>query len=171
MNLDTALVEILPALRRYALFLSGNTHEADDLVNDCALRVLTAKASFDRSRSIRPWAFQILRNLYLDLRRKGKGHVHFPIEEVASVADEATSQKITDTIELKQTLSAILTLPSVSREVLILVAVEGFSYKEAAECLDLPLGTVMSRLARARKQLAELLDDANNGTNPSGISK
>ena len=158
MNLETALVEILPALRRYALFLSGNTHEADDLVNDCAVRVLTARASFDQSRSIRPWAFQILRNLFLDLRRKGRGQTHFPIEEVVSIVDETTSRKINDTIELKQTLSAILTMPTASREILILVAIDGFSYKEAAECLDLPLGTVMSRLFHARQKLKQALE-------------
>ena len=168
MNLDSALVNILPALRRYALFLSGNTHEADDLVNDCAVRVLTSKASFDQSRSIRPWAFKILRNLFLDTQKSGHRRAHFPIDDIASFADESTAQKLNDSIELKETLSAIMSLPPASRDILVLVAVEGFSYNEAAECLNLPLGTVMSRLSRARKQLVELLSESTNSTNQSG---
>lgn len=157
MNWDAALIEILPAMRRYALFLSRNAHEADDIVNDCVVKVLSSKASFDQSRALRPWVFQIMRNIFLDSRKSASSSNHFPIDDVVALADETAHLSQTASIEVRETLTALMKLPEDSKDVLILVAIEGFSYKEAAVCLGVPIGTVMSRISRARKQLVETL--------------
>ena len=163
------MVSQLPALRRYALGLSSNAAAADDLVQDCierAIRRLDTLQSGDpprrasrarRTALSEPGARMGLhRNLFIDERRKlrnrsGREETD-QLDDVADIAAGPDLKQETDEI-LRAT--ARLALPH--RQVLLLVAVEGLSYRQAAEELGVPIGTVMSRLARARDQLREIL--------------
>lgn len=160
MNWDNELKSIMPALRRYAFFLTRNAAEADDLVNDTIVRILSAKSTFDQNRMVRPWALRILRNLFVDSRRKHSAQENFPSGDIAELADLASARKPLERLELRDALDAIDQLQEPFREVLLLVSIEECSYAETARCLDIPIGTVMSRLARARRKLNEILDRA-----------
>lgn len=167
MKLETLLVELLPSLRRYALFLTCNTSESDDLVHECVVRILANKVSFDQNRELKPWAFRILRNVFYDDCRKKTGRPSLPIEELTGLEEPSTCGDQMASLQLRETLKAIDELPELSREIFIHVSIEGLSYKDVSACLDIPIGTVMSRLSRARKQLvASLGERATNLDRP-----
>lgn len=151
------LEQQLPALRRYARVLAGNRHDADDLVHDCIERALQNAGSLRNEEKLRQWLFSILHNRFLNLVRRAKLR--------GEQAQSDTEPEIcvqpgqTNKVYLRQVLAAIDRLPNDKRAVLLLVAVEGFSYEATAQILDVPLGTVMSRLSRARADLREILKD------------
>jgi RNA polymerase sigma-70 factor (ECF subfamily) len=110
------------------------------------------------------WVFQILRNHWIDSTRKaGRMIVGTEFEDASEVQDIKGEQQINDRLLLKDVLKAVAALPVEQREVLVLVCVEELAYREAAEVLGVPAGTVMSRLARARKRLADLADGHSRG--------
>ena len=152
----TALLERqIPALRRFAWALTRDDEAADDLVQDCLERALTRWSLRRADVDPRPWLFTILRNLHVDglRRRRGRG------EEVEwnDDIDVETSDGVDGALELRDTLAALDLLPEEQKTLLLLVGVEDLSYQEAARVLDLPVGTVMSRLARGRKRLRSIL--------------
>lgn len=149
------LVTLLPRLRRYAVSLTGNAADADDLVQDACLRVIGSADRWDAAMGLDRWAFRILRNLWFSETRKrsvriGSGHVD--AAESPELRDAATGE---DALAARQLLGRLAALPEGFAEVLLLVAVEGYSYGEAAEHLGIPQGTVMSRIYRARRLLAD----------------
>ncbi len=150
------LIALLPNLRRFALSLCRRTDVADDLVQTTAERALVARARFDPATRMDAWLFRILRNAWIDQARRLKTQgVTVDIHEMpeASVVDGVHH---TETVLiLRKTELAMAELREDQREVIMLVCVEELSYREAAEVLGVPIGTVMSRLARARLALAE----------------
>lgn len=149
------LIAILPRLRRFALSLTGRREVADDLVQLACERALAHQASFMPGTRFDSWLFRILRNAWFDQlrRRRTEGpmedvHEHENLLATGGEADAETR------LTLQRVWSLIGDLPEDQREVLLLVSVEGLSYKEAAEVLDVPIGTVMSRLSRARTRIA-----------------
>ena len=158
-QLQTGLIELLPELRRFAYSLTCDRDAADDLTQSALERALTKASAWDSSRPLKFWLFRIARNLWLDQLRaeKVRGNTEDIDDEGVDIADDRLAAMHT-TQELREVTDKMRELPEDQRAVLALVAVEGYSYKEAAELLDIPVGTVMSRLSRARKTLIEHFD-------------
>ncbi|MBO6525548.1 sigma-70 family RNA polymerase sigma factor [Erythrobacter sp.] len=152
-GLHAELIEVLTPLRRYCYSLTGNPYDADDLLQDTLERLLERGAPSDAD--IRKWAFRICRNRWIDEMRSRNVRTAQDIDELPDAAIFDGEAAVEGHIELSQAEEAIASLALEFREVLMLVAVEGMKYKEAAELIGIPVGTVMSRLARARHQLTE----------------
>lgn len=150
------LMAILPALRRFAYSLTHSVPDADDLVQNTVERVLTRTMPDDVE--IAKWAFRICRNIWIDEYRAQKvrdAAVHNP--ELHQRQTFEGEQQIMQEMNLSSVGKAMQQLPDDQLVVLSMVAVQGCSYKEVAQALDIPLGTVMSRLARARIGLNEII--------------
>lgn len=153
------LEAIYPRIWRYAFALSGRRVEADDLAQRAAMRALEQADKFQPGTHLDRWVFTLTRRIWLnEIRaqavRRGNGLV--PIEETPLAADQLSAEM---NIFAGQVFKAIAALPEAQRETLTLVYLEGYTYKEAAADLDIPIGTVMSRLATARKSLAVVFPD------------
>lgn len=150
---DAEIERQIPALRRYARALTGAADTADDLVQEAVTRALTRWHLFVPGRKLRPWLFTILHNCFVSAARADARRPHLPLDEAsASVAPS-------DPVAAEAIRRALAELPDEQRAVLLLVALEGFSYREAAAILAVPVGTVMSRLSRARSALRLSLDE------------
>lgn len=157
-DFEQDIVAALPALRRYALSLCRRLDIADDLVQTTVERAVKARTRFDPSTRLQPWLFRILRNAWIDEgRRRGARGTEIDVADVPEAAMFDGTRANEAAIMLKQTEAALTTLPDEQRDIILLVGVEGLSYAEAAEVLDIPKGTVMSRLARGRLALAKKL--------------
>ncbi|MEA1648130.1 MULTISPECIES: RNA polymerase sigma factor [Nitrospirillum] len=151
-----ALVMQLPALRRYALALVGNAALADDLVQDCVERALRQSAQLRELPRISGWLRRILRNLYTDEIRRGNSRGEE--QDITELADHVElSAPPTDVGAARDFVKAVSRLTPEHREILLLSSVEELNYREIAEELDIPVGTVMSRLARARERLRSVM--------------
>lgn len=149
--------ECVPALRRYARALTHNADLADDLVQDCLERAIRKSGLWRPSGPLRAWLFRILLNVYRnDLRRRRRSPDPLPFDGLASEPQALAVQP--GRLALAETAKAMQTLPADQREALLLVAVEGMSYGEAAAVLGIPAGTLMSRLGRARATLRRLTE-------------
>jgi RNA polymerase sigma-70 factor (ECF subfamily) len=156
----------IPALRRFARALLRDRAAADDLVQDCLER---AVSGWHRRREGSPkaWLFAILHNLAIDRFRQTKNRGRHTAIEDTDEAELSEGPAQERTIMLKDVLEKLGRLPDDLRAVLLLVAVEDFSYAETAKTLGIPIGTVMSRLARARERLQQELEgtrDMSTGT-------
>jgi RNA polymerase sigma-70 factor (ECF subfamily) len=153
----TALVAQLPALRRYAAALSGSLLAGDDLVQDCIERALRQADRLRDPQRLAAWLRSILHNLYIDeLRRRRTRGIE---EDITDLADNvAVSIAPADRAPFHEFTAAMATLTAEHRQILLLVGLEGMNYREIAEELDIPIGTVMSRLARARERLRHALE-------------
>ena len=154
-ELKPALIAFLPRLRRFARSLTRSVSEADDLVQDACLRALSRSEQWDPSQPLDRWMFRITRNLWISEIRKRKvrlGQGHVPADETHELQTTVTGEEHLAAAQLQSRVSA---LPDELAEVLMTVSVEGYSYAEAAELFDIPVGTVMSRIHRARKALAK----------------
>jgi RNA polymerase sigma-70 factor (ECF subfamily) len=142
----------VPALRRYARALTRNADRADDLVQDCIERAIRKRALWKPTGSLKSWLFRILLNLYRNelrvTRRRGE---HVAVETLLVEPSVAPAQP--GRVALAEMAKAIETLAAEQREALLLVVLEGLSYSEAAEVIGIPMGTLMSRLGRARAAL------------------
>ena len=153
------MVALLPRLRRFACGLTGSLADADDLVQAACLRALDRLGQWQPGSRLDSWMFRILQNLWIDQLRERRGReVAMDPEDLAerSVGDAAREQEAR--LALGEVRRAVAKLPPEQRAVLMLVSVESVSYKEAAEILDIPIGTVMSRLARARLALGRAIE-------------
>ena len=158
---------MIPALRRYARALMKERDAADDLVQDCLERVITHWDDRRSSGDTRSWVFAILHNLAMSALRKNTtaGIRQVAIEDVAeSLSTRATQE---DGLIYQDLLNAVDTIPPEQRSVLLLVSLEDMSYAEVAKTLDIPVGTVMSRLSRARDRLVRLLGGARQHAGPA----
>jgi RNA polymerase sigma-70 factor, ECF subfamily len=145
------LIPLLPRLRRLARALAGQVADADDLVQIVLERALARAAQWRPDAALDKWVFAIARNAWRDeLRARGRAQHLFAAEEAGEMAADRASAQPAQQLELAMALAA---LPPDHREVVALVLVEGMSYSEAAELLEVPVGTVTSRLARARATL------------------
>jgi RNA polymerase sigma factor (sigma-70 family) len=150
------LLAALPRLRRFARSLTGNRQDGDDLMQTTVERAL--ERGLPEGVDALPWLFKVCKNLWIDEQRaravRIKAAQTRELDEEPSVSGEAVAL---GELGLREVERALEELPAEQRAVIALVAVEGLSYREAAEVLETPIGTVMSRLARARAALAERL--------------
>ena len=153
MNDAEDIVELIPRLRRYARALAGARDAADDLVQDTLERAWSKLHLYRRGTDLRAWLFTVMHNVYVNQRRAAR--VNVPLDE--DMPELAQPVREVDTLVLRDLDAAIRRLPPDQREVLLLVALEDMSYAEAADTLGIPIGTVMSRLARAREKLRAML--------------
>jgi RNA polymerase sigma-70 factor (ECF subfamily) len=148
-------VQHIPRLRRYARALTGDRGRADDLVQDTLERALVKFHLWRPGSDLRAWMFTIMHNVYINQVRAGSAAVVGPLDdETVQPAIRATQS---DRLEVMDLQVALLTLPEEQRDVLLLVGLEQMTYEEAAGVLNVPIGTVMSRLSRARERLRLLL--------------
>lgn len=154
-RVEDQLVAFLPNLRRFAISLCGSRDVADDLVQAACERALASAERFEPGTRFDAWMFRILRNLWIDVvRRRKTAGVQEDISEREDIAGVSGEREVEARMTLLSVGEAITELPDEQREVLLLVCIEELSYRETADVLDIPIGTVMSRLARARKNLA-----------------
>jgi RNA polymerase sigma-70 factor (ECF subfamily) len=152
--------EEIPRLRRYARALTRDINAADDLVQDCLTRALSKVHLWQKGTDLRAWLFTILHNQYVN-------HVRRAVREGAAVGLSETEPMLTSApnqgkrLELRDLERAIAKLPEEQRSVLLLVGLEGMRYEEVAAVLDVPVGTIRSRLSRGREMLRQLM-----GLNP-----
>ena len=157
------LITMLPRLRRFAVALTGSRQEANELVQDTCERAIKASASWSPGTRLDAWLFRILRNLWIDaLRRQRHRGWAEPLDLHTEIADPAAGgeRQLDARMALQKVRAAIACLPDDQREVLVMVCIEELSYRETAGVLDVPIGTVMSRLSRARRRVAELIGDS-----------
>ncbi|MBD8553953.1 sigma-70 family RNA polymerase sigma factor [Rhizobium sp. CFBP 8762] len=151
------IVDQLGALRRYARSLARDSNDAEDLVHDALVKALERKASFRSDGNLRSWLLSIVHNEFIDgLRRARASQKRSDDAGLLSDSSEAASQP--SAVRLKQVQAAFFRLPDEQREALHLVAVEELTYQEAAQVLGIPVGTLMSRVSRARAQLRAFED-------------
>lgn len=157
MNDMSALLERqIPALRRYALGLCRDHHAADDLVQDCLERAVSRWFLRRHDGDLRAWLFTILRNLYISSRRtQTRRGTTVDIEEIVASDGYPDPEA---RLEARDILAALDQLPEEQKSILLLVGVEDFSYDDVARMLDVPIGTVMSRLSRARQRLRTIAE-------------
>lgn len=150
------VVALLPNLRRFAISICRSRDTADDLVQITVERAFAARASFDPTTRLDAWLFRILRNAWYDmLRRTRTRGTEIDIADALDAPTVDGEKTVETALMLQSARTAIDRLPLDQREVILLICVEELSYKEAASVLDLPIGTVMSRLARARIAIAK----------------
>ena len=154
-SLRDAMLAAVPSLRAFAISLSGNIDRADDLVQETLLRAIANIDSFQPGTNMSAWMFTILRNLFRSEYRKRRREVE---DTDGSYAESLKSQpEQSSRLEFQEFRTALAKLPPDQREALILVGASGFSYEEAASICDCAVGTIKSRVNRARTRLADLL--------------
>ncbi|MBX2847759.1 MAG: RNA polymerase sigma factor [Acidiferrobacterales bacterium] len=172
-HLFNKAIEIeLPSLWRFALRLSKSESIAEELVQRTCLRAIERKHQLKNSAKIRSWLFSILHSIWKNELRSSalRAEASLSLQSTLPMVNADNSEQSHD---LKQVLHAVYSLPEAQREVMLLICAEGYSYKEAAEILEIPTGTVMSRLARARENIGETFSARNqtkaksNTANPS----
>lgn len=153
---EDALSGQVRALRRYAMALVGDPTQADDLVQESLARAIARSSSWHSIRNMRAYLFTILHNLRADqLKKKYREGDQVSIDDVANQLSQPPTQLAR--LENRELVVALGKLPEQQREVLLLVGLEGLSYKEAADVLAVPIGTVMSRISRGREALRHLM--------------
>jgi RNA polymerase sigma-70 factor (ECF subfamily) len=166
-RIDEALRPMLPRLRRFALWLARDPHAADDLVQSTIERALSKWASRREDESLRAWLFAILYRLFLDGKRRASRYARL----LGSLHGEEPTWPSAERVAIaNSTLAAFAGLPVEQRSLLLWITVEGMSYQEVANILEIPIGTVMSRLSRARRAL-RLLGEGGAETPPLRLLK
>lgn len=153
------LTEVIPHLRAFARGLCGRADMADDLVQEALLKAWAAQDRFEPGTSMRAWTFVILRNAYLTDMRRNRFRGTYDEGVAERILTQPAAQE--EPIHLSDLHRALLTLPPERREALLLVGAGGFSYEEAAEICGCALGTIKSRVGRARAALNEMLSKDN----------
>ncbi|OWQ93736.1 RNA polymerase subunit sigma-24 [Roseateles aquatilis] len=166
---------LIPRLRRHARLLCGDAARADDLLQDTLERAARKGALFHadgpgRPDALRGWLLTLMHRLYLNQRRDAREALHDSLDEDDTPLPLAPEpqQQVALRLDLERALAA---LPAASREILLLICVEELSYQDAAGVLDVPLGTVMSRLSRARDRLRTLMTDGAPARAPLRVVK
>ena len=161
-DLGEQIVQLLPRLRRFARSLANSVQDADDLVQLAIERALSRSSQLRPEARLSSWMFGILRNAWIDeSRARGRRTRLFAPEELGeNIADPAADRQA-DALSVQE---AMARLPVEQREVIGLVLVEGLSYKEAAEIIGAPIGTITSRLARGRDSLQALLGNGRGAS-------
>ena len=153
------LTEVVPHLRAFARGLCGRPDMADDLVQETMLKAWAAQERFEPGTSMRAWTFVILRNAYLTDMRRNRFRGEYDEGVAERILTAPASQE--EPIHLSDMHRALLTLPPERREALLLVGAGGFSYEEAAEICGCAVGTIKSRVGRARAALTGMLEDGD----------
>lgn len=152
-----AITAHIPSLRRYARALAPDPDRAEDLLQDCLERACCRMYLWTPGTDLRAWLFTIMHNVHLNQQRRLRGEPRFVT--VDEIGDEAAAAPAGDeALQARDLGRALSLLPDSQREVLLLVVVEAMRYEQVAAILELPIGTVMSRLHRARERLRQLMD-------------
>ncbi|MEM1020999.1 MAG: RNA polymerase sigma factor [Pseudomonadota bacterium] len=152
------ILDCIPRLRRFAYTLTGDTSDADDLVQICLEKALRKSSQYTDGGDIGIWLFKIMRNAFIDEKRADGRKPNFvELDHPTSMAQPDAAPAPDTMFAHGEVMAAITALPEDQRIVVALILVNGHSYKEAAQILDVPLGTVMSRLARARRRVEDKL--------------
>lgn len=155
MDAKAELVALLPRLRRFALGLTGARDQADELVQAACLKALERWDQWRPGTSLQSWMYRIVQTTWIDQKRFEARRPTTSDEELLhGISDDAQARAPENKRLLDEVMAEILRIPEEQRIVLLLVTVEGLSYREAADSLEVPIGTVMSRLSRARRRLA-----------------
>ena len=161
-NIQARIIELLPRLRRFARNLTRNPHDADDVVQIAIERALTRLDQWHRDARLDSWLFRIVRNAWIDeIRSRARRDALFAPEEAGEAIGVAAMDREVDRLSVE---AAMARLPEQQRLAVSLVLVEGLPYKEAALVLDVPIGTLTSRLARGREALQAMLQWAEGET-------
>ena len=150
-QVDEELTLHIAGLRRYAIALTGNRHEAEDLLQETLTRAIAAAGSYRATGSLRAWLFSIMHNAFVSGLRERR-----PVDDPDGIEMSTPAPQLA-ALEVRDVLAALARLPEPQRAALSLIAREEFSYEEAASILGIPLGTLMSRLARGREALRRTL--------------
>ena len=156
-SFEGRVLTLLPSLRRYARSLCRTDADGEDLLQDSLERILARRQQW-AGVNLKAWTFTIMTNLYRNTAARGN---RFASTDLADAEELAAPDAESDPLEKRQLDAALNGLPPEYRAVLMLVVVEGYTYQEVAVILDIPLGTVMSRLSRARARLAGQLETDN----------
>ncbi|MDD2923664.1 RNA polymerase sigma factor [Rhodoferax sp.] len=151
------MVAQIPSLRRYARALTGDAWAADDLVQDTLERACSKWRLWVIGSNLRAWLFSVMHNLFVNQLRQPSGPLRANLVDVDDVAHDLLAPE-TDPALMLDLQRCLLRLPPEQREVLLLVSLEDLSYAEVAKITGIPIGTVMSRLSRARSRLQELME-------------
>jgi len=152
-----------PRLRRFAFALCRNAADADDLIQSAAERAMRSAAQWQPGTRFDSWMFRITRNLWIDtVRARKRQQSRFVAEEEGASVGFDPRPGTEAAIDLKRAMAALDRLPDEQREVVALILIDGLGYRESAEALDLPIGTVSSRLVRGRKALLALLGETGD---------
>jgi len=151
------LMELLPALRRFAWSLTHSVHDADDLLQSTVERLLSK--GVPENVDLAKWAFTVCRNLWIDEYRSRRVRQTTDLDtDLVEAGQVDGEQHVHAQMDLSRVMLAMKKLPREQQIVLSMVTIQGLSYQKVADSMDIPLGTVMSRLARARGKLSELLE-------------
>jgi RNA polymerase sigma factor (sigma-70 family) len=161
---ESELTQLLPRLRRFAFALSRNGADADDLAQTTVERALRSRDQWQPGTRLDSWLYRIMRNLWIDtVRARGRRDRHEAPADAAKDVGDDPREAMHASMELQRAMSAMERLPDEQREVVALILIEGFGYREVSEMLDLPIGTVSSRLVRGRMALLEMLGGNADG--------
>ncbi|WP_208642349.1 sigma-70 family RNA polymerase sigma factor [Methylobacterium terrae] len=149
------VLDLMVPLRRYARSLTRDAAQADDLVHDTLVRALERQGTLRPGTNLRTWLMTVLHNAFIDDQRRRKVEARYA-DALGQMSDEATPPAQEGHVRLAQVREAFQRLPAEQREALHLVTIEGLAYQEAADVLGIPIGTLMSRLGRARAALRNI---------------
>jgi RNA polymerase sigma-70 factor, ECF subfamily len=150
LSFNDQLIALLPRLRRFARGLTGSAVEADDLVQAACERAISRSHQFQEGTRFDSWMFRIVQTIWIDQLRSRDVRKEEHEDEAAHIGTDAPVRLAEARLELEEVRAALAKIPAEQRAALLLVTVEGLSYKEAAQVAKVPVGTIMSRLARAR---------------------
>jgi RNA polymerase sigma-70 factor (ECF subfamily) len=154
------MVAVLPRLRRFAYALTGSTEQGDDLVQETCLRALSRVERWQPGSRLDSWMYRIAQNIWFDRMRAHKVRGETVDVDIVEEMPGSDGREVTEShLTLEEVDAALARLPAEQKAVIALVCIEGVSYKEAAEITGVPIGTIMSRLARARQALHAILDE------------
>ena len=154
---ENQILSLVPSLRRYSRSLAKSDSDGEDLLQDCVEKVLVRRGQW-RGVNLRAWAFTIMTNLYRDRHRRFTQHPSVEFNDTLGLMAEDVSG---DPLQKTRLQNALNALSPDHRSVLMLVVIEGYGYQDVADMLAIPIGTVMSRLSRARRQMAVHLAENN----------
>jgi RNA polymerase sigma-70 factor (ECF subfamily) len=160
-SFNDQLVAVLPRLRRFARGLTGSAVEADDLVQAACERALARTHQFQAGTRFDSWMFRIVQTVWIDQLRARDTRKTESEDAALNVGSDESVRRVEARMALREVQAAVDTLPAEQRVALLLVTVEGLSYKEAADVAEVPVGTIMSRLARARLALLAKLESGD----------
>lgn len=168
-KLRDQLIGLLPRLRRFAYSLTRNSDACNDLVQEVCARALAKSELWQEGTRLDSWLFRIAQNIWLDGRRaeSARGD-HVDVDEIEMLAGSDGRSVVESKLTLEEVSRGIAQLKAEHQVIIGLVCVDGMSYKEAAEVLELPIGTVMSRLSRARIELIEFLERGGGNASRAG---
>jgi RNA polymerase sigma-70 factor, ECF subfamily len=154
-DFERELVALLPQLRRFAGHLAGSTADGDDLLQEALAKALTNRERWQAGTRLDSWMYRIIQNHWIDtVRTRRRRGTHVALDGMHDLAGSDGVRTVEGVLAADRLRSELARLPDDQRVVLLLVTIEGLSYAEAAKTLDIPVGTVMSRISRARASLA-----------------